>query len=202
MPASEVITSAIQLRRHSMLPSRGMRVSERRVFTRRRAVLVASVLKAAGSGDRTPVTSKSTIRALLERSKHNLTVSIPRRITTPSRKLIAIVDDAPLDVSVAVERTVEETTAEIDAIATSINMMPLIDPTFTGFIVGEPITYASKRQGVVITSTLSAEPFITVQFSNCRCCRFCSRCPHVHGRAATLRIENRLEQGLFRTVSR
>ena len=30
---------------------------------------------------------------------------IPRRITTPSRKLIAIVDDAPLDVSVAVERS-------------------------------------------------------------------------------------------------
>ena len=41
--------------------------------------------------------------------------------------------------------------------------MPLIDPTFTGFIAGEPIAYASKRQGVVIASTLSAEPFITVQ---------------------------------------
>ena len=34
---------------------------------------------------------------------------------------------------VAVERTAEETTAEIDAIAVSINMMPLVDPTFTGF---------------------------------------------------------------------
>ena len=86
----------------------------------------------------TPIQDKSTIRALLERSKHNLTVSIPRRIATPSRKLVTIVDGA-LDTGVAVERPVEETTAEIDAIAISINMMPLVDPTFTGFIPGEPM---------------------------------------------------------------
>ena len=55
----------------------------------------------------TPIKDKSTIRALLKRSKHNLTVSIPRRITTPSRKLITIVDDSPLDVSVTIERTVK-----------------------------------------------------------------------------------------------
>ena len=81
----------------------------------------------------TPIMDKSTIRALLERSKHNLTVSIPRRITTPSRRYITVADNAPIDVSVAVERTAEETAAEIDAIAISINMMPLVDPTFTGF---------------------------------------------------------------------
>eukprot|EP00964_Phaeocystis_antarctica_P095348 scaffold61821_cov97-Phaeocystis_antarctica.AAC.2 len=69
----------------------------------------------------TLIKDKSTIRALLERSKHNLTVSIPRRIT--------IVDDSPLDVSVTIKRIGKETIAEIDAIATSINMMPLIDPT-------------------------------------------------------------------------
>ena len=33
------------------------------------------------------------------------------------------------------------------------------NPTSTSFIVGKPIAYASKRQGVVIASTLSAEPF-------------------------------------------
>ena len=114
----------------------------------------------------TPIQDKSTIRALLERSKHNLTVSIPRRIATPSPKLISIVDGA-LDTGVAVERTVEETTAEIDAIATSINMMPLVDPTFTGFIPGEPmfegesVTAACKRQPTVVSSSTS--PFFTVQ---------------------------------------
>ena len=114
----------------------------------------------------TPIQDKSTIRALLERSKHNLTVSIPRRIATPSRKLVTIVDGA-LDTGVAVERTVEETTAEIDAIAISINMMPLVDPTFTGFIPGEPmfegesVTAACKRQPTVVSSSTS--PFFTVQ---------------------------------------
>ena len=114
----------------------------------------------------TPIEDKSTIRALLERSKHNLTVSIPRRIATPSRKLVTIVDGA-LDTSVAVERTLEETTAEIDAIATSINMMPLVDPTFTGFIPGEPIfkgksvTAACERQPIVMASSTS--PFFTVR---------------------------------------
>jgi len=105
-------------------------------------------------------------RLQLERSKHNLTVSIPRRIATPSRKLVTIVDGA-LDTSVAVERTLEETTAEIDAIATSINMMPLVDPTFTGFIPGEPIfkgksvTAACERQPIVMASSTS--PFFTVR---------------------------------------
>ena len=67
----------------------------------------------------------------------------------------------------AVERTIEETTAEIDAIATSINMMPLVDPTFTGFIPGEPmfegesVTAACKRQPTVVSSSTS--PFFTVQ---------------------------------------
>merc|ERR1740139_655131 len=35
---------------------------------------------------------------------------------------------------------------------------------------------------------------------NCRCCRSFSRRPHVHGQAATLKIENRLEQGPQRSL--
>eukprot|EP00964_Phaeocystis_antarctica_P096734 scaffold63001_cov75-Phaeocystis_antarctica.AAC.1 len=57
----------------------------------------------------TPIKNKSTILALLERSKHNLTVSIPKHI--------AVIDDSPLDVSATIERTGKETTAEIDEIA-------------------------------------------------------------------------------------
>ena len=56
-----------------------------------------------------------------------------------SRRPIAVIDDSPLDVSATIERIGKETTAEIDEIATSINMMPLIDPTFTSFVIGKPL---------------------------------------------------------------
>eukprot|EP00964_Phaeocystis_antarctica_P018484 scaffold10212_cov101-Phaeocystis_antarctica.AAC.2 len=91
----------------------------------------------------TQIKNKSTIRALLERSKRNLTASIPKHI--------AVIDDSPLDVSATIERIGKETTAEIDAIATSINMMPLIDPTFAGYVIGEPLIAKSKRQILVST---------------------------------------------------
>ena len=74
--------------------------------------------------------------------------------------------DAPIDVSVAVERTAEETAAEIDSIAISINMMPLVDPTFTGFFADVPPCAPSldeKGHPMVCKLTRVLQGFPTVQ---------------------------------------
>ena len=38
-------------------------------------------------------------------------------------------------------------------------MMPLIDPTFTGFVIGEPIAWKSKRQILVNTNNFACGGF-------------------------------------------
>ena len=73
-----------------------------------------------------PITDSAQVRELLSQSKNMLIVGIHRAIAAANSETVEEIDDLPA----ACGRVLTENTAEIDAITSSLNMLPFIDPTF------------------------------------------------------------------------
>ena len=100
-----------------------------------------------------PITDAARIRALLHRTKKSLTASIPRLISTVSSN--GSNDDGdlpPLDLSSSIE---------MDSLATSIDMLHLIDPTFTSITLDGNTTTDKKDGLLTIEMETSKDPNVT-----------------------------------------
>ena len=100
-----------------------------------------------------PITDAARIRALLHRTKKSLTASIPRLISTVSGNGSNDDDDLPpLDLSSSIE---------MDSLATSIDMLHLIDPTFTSITLDGNTTTDKKDGLLTIEMETSKDPNVT-----------------------------------------